>query len=88
MSFDLVSAPGGTPNPAAGSRTADAARLVEALGLELAGGKLDLPSFPEVAARACKALANEAVEIEDVVRIISAEPALSARLLQLAIRRH
>ncbi|HUQ12050.1 MAG TPA: HDOD domain-containing protein, partial [Steroidobacteraceae bacterium] len=29
-------------------------------------------------------LANEFVEIEDVVRIISAEPALAARLLQLA----
>lgn len=85
MSFDFVSVPGGSANPAtAAVRSAEAARLVQALTLELAGEKIDLPSFPEVAARARKALANEAVEIEDVVRIISAEPALAARLLQLA----
>ena len=85
MSFDFVSSPGGSANPAtAAVRSAEAARLVQALTLELAGEKIDLPSFPEVAARARKALANEAVEIEDVVRIISAEPALAARLLQLA----
>jgi HD-like signal output (HDOD) protein len=85
MTFDFVSAPGAPPSAAqSGSRAADGARLIEALTLELAGEKIDLPSFPEVAARARKALANEFVEIEDVVRIISAEPALAARLLQLA----
>ena len=85
MSFDFVTVPGGSANPAtAAVRAAEAARLVQALTLELAGEKIDLPSFPEVAARARKALANEFVEIEDVVRIISAEPALAARLLQLA----
>ena len=85
MSFDFVSSPGASPSAAqAGSRAADGARLIETLTVELAGEKIDLPSFPEVAARARKALANEFVEIEDVVRIISAEPALAARLLQLA----
>ncbi len=85
MSFDFVSVPGAAQSPAtAAARSADAARLVQALTLELASEKIDLPSFPEVAARARKALANEFVEIEDVVRIISAEPALAARLLQLA----
>ena len=85
MSYDSVSVSGGSPKPAtAAFRAAEAARLVQALTLELAGEKIDLPSFPEVAARARKALANEFVEIEDVVRIISAEPALAARLLQLA----
>jgi HD-like signal output (HDOD) protein len=83
MSFEFVSAPGVSPGSSAGVRS-DAARLVGALTVELAGEKIDLPSFPEVAARARKALANEFVEIEDVVRIISAEPALAARLLQLA----
>jgi HD-like signal output (HDOD) protein len=83
MSFDFVSAPGVSPGSPAGVRS-DAARLIGALTVELAGEKIDLPSFPEVAARARKALANEFVEIEDVVRIISAEPALAARLLQLA----
>jgi HD-like signal output (HDOD) protein len=85
MSFDLVSGPGGPASPRiAASRAADADRLVRALTIELASEKIDLPSFPEVAARVRKALANEHVEIENVVRIISAEPALAARLLQLA----
>jgi HD-like signal output (HDOD) protein len=85
MSFDFVSVPGAPGKPvSAATRSADAARLVQTLTVELAGEKIDLPSFPEVAARARKALANEFVEIEDVVRIISAEPALAARLLQLA----
>jgi hypothetical protein len=70
MTFEFVSVPGGAAtSAAAGSRASDAARLIEALTLELASDKIDLPSFPEVAARARKALANEFVE---------------ARLLQLA----
>jgi HD-like signal output (HDOD) protein len=68
----------------AAGRGSDAARLVESLVVELAGEKLDLPSFPEIAVRVRKALANDDVEIEHVVRIISAEPALAARLLQLS----
>jgi HD-like signal output (HDOD) protein len=83
MSFDFVSRPGVTP-PDGRSRPGDGARLIESLTVELAGESIDLPSFPAVAARARKALANESVEIEDVVRIISAEPALAARLLKLA----
>lgn len=84
MVFDFVPQPGTAPRVDARSRSADAARLIESLTVELAGESIDLPSFPEVAARARKALANEFVEIEDVVRIISAEPALAARLLKLA----
>jgi HD-like signal output (HDOD) protein len=66
------------------SRGGDAARLVDALTLELAGEKIDLPSFPDIAVRVRKALTNDQVSIDDVVRIVSAEPALAARLLQLA----
>jgi hypothetical protein len=33
------------------NRGSDAARLVESLTIELAGEKIDLPSFPEVAVR-------------------------------------
>jgi HD-like signal output (HDOD) protein len=60
------------------------ARLVESLHVELAGEKIDLPSFPDVAARVRRALTNEQVDVEHVVRIVSAEPALAARLMQLA----
>lgn len=69
---------------AAGARQSDLARLVEALNVELAGEKIDLPSFPDVAARVRRALTNEEVDVEHVVRIVSAEPALAARLMQLA----
>ena len=69
---------------AASSRQSEMARLVEALHVELAGEKIDLPSFPDVAARVRRALTNEQVDVEHVVRIVSAEPALAARLMQLA----
>lgn len=85
VSFDFVSTQGAKGSQgAAGARPGDAARLVEALTLELAGEKLDLPSFPDVAVRVRKALTSEEVEIDHVVRVISAEPALAARLLQVA----
>jgi HD-like signal output (HDOD) protein len=85
MSLDQESVFGG-PRAAAGtaSRGSDAARFVNALTVELAGEKIDLPSFPEVAVQVRKALTNDEVLIENVVRVISAEPALAARLLQLA----
>ena len=68
------------PAPLAG----DARALVDSLTGELASEKIDLPSFPDVAMRVRKALTNEDVGIEDAVLIVSAEPALSARLMQLA----
>src|SRR4051812_23759961 len=85
MSFDFTSSPGAPGKQGAmAARPSDVARLVEALTLELAGEKIDLPSFPDVAVRVRKALTNDEVDIDDVVRVISAEPALAARLLQLA----
>jgi HD-like signal output (HDOD) protein len=62
----------------------DARALVDSLTAELAGEKIDLPSFPDVAMRVRKALTNEEVGIEEAVQIVSAEPALAARLMQLA----
>ena len=58
--------------------------LVDSLSIELAGEKIDLPSFPDVAMRVRKALTSEEVGIEDAVKIVSAEPALAARLMQLS----
>jgi len=85
MTFDFVSPPGAPANPGVGAaRLTEGARLVEALTVELAGEKLDLPSFPEVAVRVRKALTNEEADLADVAKIISAEPALAARLLQVA----
>jgi HD-like signal output (HDOD) protein len=53
------------------------------LEVELAGDHIDLPSFPEVALRVRRALADENATIDHVVRVVSAEPSLVVRLLQL-----
>ena len=83
MTFNLVALP--VQALGAGSaRHSDVARLVEALTVELAGEKIDLPSFPDVATRVRRALTNDQVDVDHVVKIVSAEPALAARLLQLA----
>ena len=74
-----------TPNPQA---HATAERAIEefrvALVAELAGESLELPSFPEVALRVRKALGNPDIAVDEVVRMVGAEPSLSVRLLQLA----
>lgn len=54
------------------------------MGVELVGEPPELPSFPEVAVRVRRALADEGVSVDTVVRIVSAEPSLAVRLLQLA----
>jgi HD-like signal output (HDOD) protein len=85
MSFEFVPTSGAPPGGVSGGvRPPDVARFTEALEIELAGEKIDLPSFPEVAVRVRKALTNDQVDIDHVVRVVSAEPALAARLLQLA----
>jgi HD-like signal output (HDOD) protein len=62
------------------SRVRDFTSMLE---VEIAGDHIDLPSFPEVALRVRRALANEDVTIDHVVRVVSAEPSLVVRLLQL-----
>ena len=58
--------------------------FVTSLAKQLSAGKIDLPSFPDVAQRVRKALQDADVSAEKIVRIVGAEPALAARLLQLA----
>jgi HD-like signal output (HDOD) protein len=58
--------------------------FVQALAAELSAGRIDLPSFPDVVARIRQVLSDENVTAEQVSRVVGAEPALTARLLQLA----
>ena len=51
---------------------------------ELRSDAIELPSFPEVALRVRKALNNPDISVDDVVRMVGAEPSLAVRLLQLA----
>ena len=62
----------------------EAFAFVQALAAELSTGKVDLPSFPDIAMRVRQVLADDSVSPEKVVRIVGSEPALAARLLQLA----
>jgi len=58
--------------------------FVSMLASEMSVGKIELPSFPDIAVRVRRALQDEDVSPEAIVRIIGAEPSLAARLLQLA----
>ncbi|HEX6398042.1 MAG TPA: HDOD domain-containing protein [Steroidobacteraceae bacterium] len=55
-------------------------RIAVDLSIELP----ELPSFPEVVVRVRDALSKDDVAVDDVVRIVGAEPSLSVRLLQLS----
>jgi putative nucleotidyltransferase with HDIG domain len=59
-------------------------QFVRDLAAELSTGKIDLPSFPAVAVRVRRVLADETTTVEQVVRVIGSEPALAARLLKMA----
>lgn len=63
---------------------AEAFAFVQALASELSNGKVDLPSFPDIALRVRRVLADEQVSQEQVVRVVGSEPALAARLMQIA----
>ncbi len=62
----------------------DAFAFIQNLAAELTAGKVDLPSFPDVAIRVRKILADESTNIEQVVRVVGSEPALAARLLKMS----
>ena len=58
--------------------------LAAKLETELAGSSIDLPSFPQVAIRVRELLADDDISLDEVVRVVSAEPSLAVRLLQLS----
>jgi len=63
---------------------AESFAFVQSLAKELSGGKIDLPSFPDIAMQVRKVLADDNVTPEKIVRVIGSEPALAARVLQIA----
>jgi HD-like signal output (HDOD) protein len=58
--------------------------FVRTLAAELSAGNLDLPSFPEIALRVRRVLSDPKSSVDQVVRVVGSEPALSARLLRIA----
>jgi len=71
------------PSGSGDSNTA-AFEFVQALAGELSGGKVELPSFPDIAIKVRKVLADDDVNLDMVVRVVGSEPTLAARLLQVA----
>jgi HD-like signal output (HDOD) protein len=59
-------------------------QFVSELARELSVGRVDLPSFPDVAARVQQILSDEAVTGERIARVISSDAGLAARILTMA----
>ena len=66
------------------SESAAAFAFVSELAQEVSGGKVELPSFPDVAVRVRKVLADEQVSNEQIARIVGSDAGLAARMLTLA----
>jgi HD-like signal output (HDOD) protein len=58
--------------------------FVRSLAAELSAGHIDLPSFPDIAVKVRKVLADSDSAVEQVVRVVGSEPALAARLMRIA----
>jgi HD-like signal output (HDOD) protein len=58
--------------------------FIRTLAAELSGGNVDLPSFPEIAVRVRRVLSDPKSSVDQVVRVVGSEPALSARLLRIS----
>jgi HD-like signal output (HDOD) protein len=68
----------------AGPSNKEAFAFVQNLALEMSAGKIDIPSFPDVAVRIRKVLADENCDANQVAKVVGAEPAMAARMLQMA----
>jgi len=54
------------------------------MAAELSVGRMDLPSFPEIAIRVRRLLADRNSSLDQLVRVVGSEPALAARILRIA----
>ena len=58
--------------------------FVSNLAKELSSGRVDLPSFPDAAARVQQVLSDDSVSNERIARVIGADAGLTARVLTMA----
>jgi HD-like signal output (HDOD) protein len=59
-------------------------QFLSELARELSAGRVDLPSFPDAAARVQHVLSDEEVTSERIARVISADAGMAARILTMA----
>jgi HD-like signal output (HDOD) protein len=84
MTSKAQAGPGKAAAAPVGPSDPTAFAFVQSLAGELSSGKVELPSFPDIALRVRKVLADDNVTPDKIVRVVSSEPALAARLLQIA----
>jgi putative nucleotidyltransferase with HDIG domain len=70
--------------PTVPSSAAGAFAFVAELAQEVSQGRVELPSFPDVAVRVRKVLADEDVSNEQIARVVSSDAGLAARVFTLA----
>lgn len=58
--------------------------FVQTLATELSSGRVELPGFPDIAARVQQVLADENVSSDRIVKVLGAEPVLAAQLMTIA----
>lgn len=66
------------------STNAEAFEFVKLLASELSSSKIELPSFPDIAIRVQRVLADDSVTPDRVMRVIGSEPTLAARIMSMA----
>jgi HD-like signal output (HDOD) protein len=59
-------------------------QFLTSLAKELSAGRVDLPSFPEAAARLQQALADASVTSERIARVVNTDAGLTGRILTMA----
>jgi putative nucleotidyltransferase with HDIG domain len=70
--------------PTVPSSASGAFTFVAELAQEVSKGRVELPSFPDVAVRVRKVLADEDVSNEQIARVVSSDAGLAARVFTLA----
>jgi HD-like signal output (HDOD) protein len=81
MKIPNAAAMGDTTVPSGAS---SAFAFVAELAQEVSQGRVELPSFPDVAVRVRKVLADEDVSNEHIARVVSSDAGLAARVFTLA----
>jgi HD-like signal output (HDOD) protein len=74
----------GAPAGANRGTNAEAFEFVKLLASELSSSKIELPSFPDIAVRVQRVLADDSVTPDRVMRVIGGEPTLAARIMSMA----
>jgi len=70
--------------PASNDAESTSFQFVTELAKELSAGRVELPSFPEAAARVQQVLSDETVTSERIARVVSADAGLAARILTMS----